>query len=417
MRKQGIQGCEKEVKPKQKMDFQTIAAILFLIVLAIFVFSKRKNLDTKQIIPYILYFSMYRTRLGLKLMDAAAKKYTKFVVYAGYAGIAAGFLGMAIIGYGLISNLYGLFTKPEATPGVGLVLPFKAEGIFYVPFFYWIIAIFVIAVVHEFAHGLIARAYNLKVKSSGFAFIGVVVPIIPAAFVEPDEKALRKRPHKEQLSVFAAGPFANVVAAFFFLAVSSFIMAPMVNAVIEPNGVKISDYVEGDKKFPAETHGIKIGEIIQEVDGKPTPYINNLSSVLKDKKPGEVATIKTDKSAYNVKLAENPQNKSLAYIGAYLEQSTKAKDEIEAAYGKFIPDVLLWVYGLLIILVILNLGIGLFNLVPIGPLDGGRMLQLVLHRFFNEERGNKIWGYIGIFFLVVIFFNIAAGFGLFDFVK
>ena len=81
-----------------------------------------------------------------------------------------------------------LFTKPAASSGVGLVLPFKAKGVFYVPFFYWIISIFVIAVVHEFSHGLIARANNIKVKSSGFAFLALLVPIIPAAFVEPDEK-------------------------------------------------------------------------------------------------------------------------------------------------------------------------------------------------------------------------------------
>src|SRR3989344_2304576 len=154
------------------MDFQTISAIIFLIILTIFVFLKRKNLDTKQIIPYFLYFSVYRTKLGLRLMDLVSSKYRKLMVYIGYAGILIGFLGMAFISYGLISNLYILFTKPEASPGVGLVLPFKAKGVFFVPFFYWIISIFIIAAVHEFSHGLISKANNIKVKSSGFAFFG-----------------------------------------------------------------------------------------------------------------------------------------------------------------------------------------------------------------------------------------------------
>src|SRR3989344_6620824 len=263
-------------------DFQIVAAVLFVIALAIFVYIKRKNLETKQVIPYFIYFSMYKTKLGLSLMDSISKKYRKIVMSLGYFGILVGFIGMAIICYALINNLYTLFTEPEATSGVGLVLPFKGKGIFYVPFFYWIISIFVIAVVHEFSHGLIARAHNLKVKSSGFAFLAIVIPVIPAAFVEPDEKALRKRPHKEQLSVFAAGPLANIVTAFFCLAVASFVLAPLANAVIEPNGVKVSDYSRGDKneKFPAENSGIKIGEVIQEVDGKPTPYVNNLSAIL-----------------------------------------------------------------------------------------------------------------------------------------
>lgn len=390
------------------MDFQTIAAIAFIVILTIFVYLKRKRLETKQLIPYLLYFSMYKTKWGLKLMDSIGKRHSKLMSYAGYLGILIGFVGMALISYGLISNIYVLFTKPEAQPGVGLVLPFKAKGVFFVPFFYWIIAIFVIAVVHEFAHGVIARAHNLKVKSSGFAFLGLIVPVIPAAFVEPDEKELRKRPHKEQLSVFAAGPFSNIVVAFLFLAIASFILAPIANEVIEPNGVKVTEYVEG--AFPAEKAGIKIGELIRKVDNLPTPYVNNLSSALKSKRPNDMVTIMTDKSTYEVRLSKNPENESMAYLGAYLEQGTKINDDVKARFGEFLPNALVWLYGLFVILVVLNFGIGLFNLVPIGPLDGGRMLQLILHKIFDEKKGNKIWGYIGLFFMVLIFINIAAGF-------
>ncbi|MBI2653478.1 site-2 protease family protein [Candidatus Woesearchaeota archaeon] len=391
-------------------DFQTIAAVVFLVALTIFVFLKRKNLETKQLVPYFLYFSMYKTKAGLKLMDSWAKKYKKLLLFIGYAGILVGFLGMALISYSLVKNIFILFTKPEAAPGVGLVLPFKAKGIFFVPFFYWIISIFVIAVVHEFAHGVIARTHRLKVKSSGFAFLALVIPIIPAAFVEPDEKELKKRPHKEQLSVFAAGPFANIAAAFLFLGIASFLLAPIARAMIEPNGVRITDYVKENGPFPAETYGVKINEVIREVDGTPTPYVNNLSAVLRSKKPNDIVTIKTDKSEYKIKLAKNPENESIAYIGAFLEQSTKINENVTEKYGKFLPNVLIWVLGLLVILYVLNFGIGLFNLVPIGPLDGGRMLQLVLYRIFDEKKANKIFVYVGLFFLAIIFFNIAIGF-------
>ena len=390
------------------IDFQTVAAITFIALLSILLYIKRKNLDTKFLIPYVLYFSMYKTTLGIKLMDLWAKKYRRFVVFLGYFGIFVGFVGMILISYSLVSNLYHLFTKPEAAPGVGLVLPFKAKGVFFVPFFYWIISIFVIAVVHEFLHGLIARAHNLKVKSSGFAFLGLIIPVIPAAFVEPDEKELKKRPHKEQLSVFAAGPFANIAAAFLFLALASFVIAPIVNASIEVNGVKITDYVKD--KFPAETAGMEIGEIIQEVDGQKITYVDNLSAILKSKKPGDIINVETDKASYTIKLAKNPENESLAYIGAYLEQNTKVKDNIKAKFGEFLPKAITWVYGLMIILVILNLGIGLFNLVPIGPLDGGRMMQLVMHKFFDKEKGDRIWTYIGVFFLLMILVNLFFGF-------
>ena len=392
------------------MDFQTIAAIIFLAALTLILYLRRKNLDTKQIIPYFLYFSMYKTRLGLNFMDSASKRHRKLFIYVGYLGILVGFLGMIFISYELIKNIFMLFTSPKAMPGVGLVLPFKAKGVFFVPFFYWIISIFVIAVVHEFSHGLIARAHNLKVRSSGFAFLGFVIPIIPAAFVEPDEKELRKRPHKQQLSIFAAGPLSNIAIAFLFIGIASLIVSPIANAVIEPNGVKVVDYVRENGPFPAEISGIKIGETIQEIEGVQTPYREHLSMVLKSKKPHDIVAVKTDKSSYQIKLAKNPENESLAYIGAYLEQDVKIKDNVKAVYGEFLPDALIWFYGLLIILFILNLGIGLFNLVPIGPLDGGRMMQLVLHRIFDKEKGDKVWNYIGLFFLILILVNVVAGF-------
>ncbi len=391
-------------------DFQAIGAIVFIVALAIFLYLKRKNLETKQIIPYFFYFSMYKTKLGIKLMDSLAKKFRKITLYLGYLGIVAGFLGMAFISWSLLQNIYVLFTKPGAAPGVGLVLPFKAKGVFYVPFFYWIISIFIIAVVHEFAHGLIARANKIKVKSSGFAFLALIVPIIPAAFVEPDEKEMRKRPHVQQLSIFAAGPFSNILFGFLFLALLSLVIAPIASAMIEPNGVKINDFVKGNFSFPGEKAGMKIGEVIQNIDGIETPYVENLSAVMKTKKPFDVVKIKTDKSEYGIKLEKNPENESLAYMGLLLEQSTRIKPAIKSSYGNLIPNFIIWLVGLFFILFVLNLGIGLFNLVPIGPLDGGRMMQIALHGIFGEEKGNKAWHYIGIFFLLLIFVNLVAGF-------
>lgn len=398
-------------------ELQTIAAMVFVILLAIFLYVNKKKLDTKFLVPYFIYFSMYKTKLGLNLMDSMSKRFRKTTLYLGYFGIFIGFLGMIFISYGLVSNIFAFFTKPETTPGVGLVLPVEGKGIFYVPFFYWIISLFVIAVVHEFSHGLIARVHNIKVKSSGFAFLGAIIPIIPAAFVEPDEKELKKRPHSQQLSVFAAGPLANIITAFVCLLIALFVLAPVLNSSIEPNGVRIKDFVKGNLTYPAENAGMSKGELIQQVDLTKTTHLDNLSQVLRSKKPGDVVTIKTEKSTYQVKLARNPDNESSAYMGAYLEQSTKIKDDVKSRIGEFIPNAGVWLYGLFLTMFILNLGIGLFNLVPMGPLDGGRMIMLPLTKYFGEEKGRKIWVYIGLVFLIIIAANIGAGFGLFNFLK
>ena len=282
------------------LEFQNLAALFFIVVLSVVLYLKREKLTVHGSFPYF-YFSMYKTQLGISFMQSLAKKWNKTLKVLGYIGIAAGFLGMVAICAALIHNLFVLFTRPEAVPGVGLVLPFKAKGVFYVPFFYWIISIFVIAVVHEVAHGVISKAHKIKVKTSGFAFLGtsymiggiaiilfalyakmkstsldlasgftqfnplqysfdawiliglvfVVIsfirnfplPIIPAAFVEPDEKVLKKRPMKEQLSVFAAGPFSNVLLGLIFLGLS-FALVPFAQNVFLPDGIGIDGFLE-----------------------------------------------------------------------------------------------------------------------------------------------------------------------------
>jgi len=389
------------------LDFQSISAIIFLILLSVYVYLNRKKLTTHGYFPFF-YFSMYKTEFGLKFMDSVAKKFRKTVRFLGYAGIVIGFLGMILLSFSLIENIFSLLTTPDAQPGVGLVLPFHVKGAFFVPFFYWIISIFIIALVHEYAHGVVARAHNIKVKSSGFAFLAIIVPIIPAAFVEPDEKALRKRPHKEQLSVFAAGPLANIILAFIVLGLMVFVLAPIVESMLEFNGVEITGFIEGD--YPAEASGITPGEVVQEINGEKVETLVDFQDILSGKDPGTEINLKTNKSTYNIVLAKNPEDETRSYLGVYVQQDSGLKESVQDTFGGFIPAVVLWIFGLFRWLVILNLGIGLFNLVPIGPIDGGRMLQLVSQRFFGVKRGNKIWYYISMLFLFLVIANIVFAF-------
>ncbi len=342
-------------------------------------------------------------------MDKIAKKLSKPLKHIGYFAIFIGFFGMFVIAYALIQNVITLITKPETVSGVGLVLPFEVKGAFYVPFFYWIISIFIIAVVHEFSHGILARKYNMKIKSSGFAFLGILLPIVPAAFVEPDENELKKRPAKQQLSVFAAGPFSNILLAFIILAITALIATPLSSIMIEPDGVLITGLIE-DSTYPAQEAGIKGNDIIKSIDNIPTPYLTNFSEVLKNKNPGDIIILETNTSTYNVTLGRNPQNESRPYLGVYVEQNTKINENFINRYGKFTPAVIIWIMGLLYWLYVLNLGIGLFNLAPMGPLDGGRMLLVTLQNFFEEKKAIRYWKNIGFFFLALVLINILFSF-------
>ena len=60
---------------------------------------------------------------------------------------------------------------------------------------------------------------------------------------------------------------------------------------------------------------------------------------------------------------------------------------------------------------ILNLGIGLFNLVPLGPVDGGRMVHDVLSKYLRKDLAIMVWKFISFIFLLIILISIGYAFG------
>src|SRR3989344_5654882 len=170
-------------------------------------------------------FFLYRTKFGLKLMDRISKFSPKLMKVVGIVGIIIGFIGMILMFFLLVQMTLKLIMQPTSAPGLVPVLPgIKVSPLLPVlSFMHWIIIIFIIALVHEFSHGIFARLNNIKIKSSGFAFLGP----IPAAFVEPDEKQMAKKSRKAQLSILAAGPFSNVVLAFVVLLLMLLIFMPI----------------------------------------------------------------------------------------------------------------------------------------------------------------------------------------------
>ena len=443
-------------------SYETIGAIVFLVFLTLYFALSKKSLDIKSYKNYG-FLAMRRTKLGLKLMDSLSRL-GKFWKFYGYLGIVTGFLGMIAMVFFFGYGIYKTFYEPSAESTIAVVLPVETNipGVFGIPFSYWIISIFIIVIVHEFSHGLVARTYNIRVKSTGFAFVGVGlriisysilffaalnkykefniaksftlnfldyltpefwllagllllilsyafelwIPLIPAAFVEPDEKILRKRPIKEQLSVFAAGPMANFALAGFMILVAYLVISPLASKISEPNGLIVSNYSEGDVDYPIERSGIKLGERITGIDNRIISDRDDLTEALNSRKPGNFIELRTNVSSYKLQLAAKPENPQKAYLGAYFLQSIKIDKEFEINYGRFLP-LIAWLLGLYGMVINLNIGIGMFNLLPLGPLDGGRMIFCILQNKFKKEKANMIFARISLaLFLVVIFFMI-----------
>ena len=344
-------------------------------------------------------FALYKTKLGLKLMDKIARKFPRLLGFTGYLAIVIGFAGLVLMTYLLFKGAYGVIIGnapilSPVLPGIKI-----ATGLPELGFWHWIISIFIVAVVHEFFHGVFARKYDVKIKSSGFAFLG---PIL-AAFVEPDEKKLEKSRKREQLAIFAAGPFANIVLGIIFLLITGLVLGPAANATLDYNGVSVAGF-ETDSVL--EKSGMQIGEVIKEINDVKIDSKENLAKVSSELKPGDNVKIITDKGTYNVNVAEHPNFKGKGYLGIAINPAG-FKEEYQVRYGEFLLRALFWLYLLFWWIYVISLGIGIFNLVPLGPVDGGRMLLTGLTKFFNIKTSKKIWNFISILVLVLIFINLS----------
>ncbi|NQV91064.1 site-2 protease family protein [Candidatus Woesearchaeota archaeon] len=376
---------------------QYAAIIIFYAVIIVILIAKRKKLDIQA-----KFIILYRMKWGLKWMDKYAAKYREWVILLGYLGVGAGFVGMIFISYILVKNLWEIFTVPSASSGVALVLPgVNVPGMGVLPFWYWIIAIFVIAIVHEFSHGIVARAHNLKVKNTGIVFFG---PII-GAFVEPDEKQIMKEKDITQYSILAAGAFSNILLAIFAILLLTFVSLPLQQAMIEPTGFTFDSYV--DNNLPFENAGIEPGTIIMGVNGQETKTFNSFISEFQFYRPGEKIIIETSKGNQEVTLTNHPDNSKKPYMGIQgFKDESIPKEKFESGIGGYANSSLAWINGFLKWLFLLSLVIGLFNLLPLPIVDGGRMAQVFLHKLKGEDKGNKMYHFVGMFFLFVLVLNL-----------
>ena len=387
------------------VNIQSTLAIIFFTVMFAFLVYKRKKLNVQKVLFPLIYVIMYRTKWGLKTMDKIAHR----VPYLGYiigAGVVICFLGMAFICVEIIRASIKLILSPESAVSVQPVLPFEAKGVFFVPFVYWILSIFIIATVHEFSHGIAARYFGMKLKSSGFAFLCLVLPIIPAAFVEPDEKQLSKAKLGKKLGVFAAGPFSNIITAGVILLIVLFIFNPIGKMVFEPAGVEI---ISINQDGPSAPSGLAPKDIIQDVDGVVVPDVKAFVTELRSHKPGDTILIKTNNGVRGITLGTNPTDESLPWLGISSRPHTVIRDSIEASIGTFIPAALEWIFGFFYWVFLLSLGIGLFNLLPMGPLDGGLMMRTTLKKYY-KNKGIIAFRIMSWGFFILILANLGIGF-------
>lgn len=333
---------------------------------------------------------LYKSKFGIRLIDSIANKNRKFLNFMPGFIIAVGFTGMIATMALLIMSCYRLIVMQEVmkTPPVVPLLPWVPfPGLPTLYFTYWIIAIFILAVVHEGCHGIFSRLNNIKIKSTGFGFLGP----LPLAFVEPDEKSLVKTSAKSQLSVFAAGPVSNFFLAAIVILIISFAVTPFYANVLMNSNIVAAQLNETG---PAYEAGIREGDMLKIGSASTLEEFIEFQQTLK---PNQTLNIETQDKKYTITTEKNPGNESLGYMGIGI----KPKLEGISKAMPYVSALFFWIF-------ITNVFVGLCNLIPLPVVDGGRMVYVAaLTITKSKKKSEKIAKALYSFSLLLFFLMFA----------
>ncbi len=223
------------------MDWYLVSVLVFVAILAALVYRDRRKFTRESI------FLLRRTKRGRGLIIKLGTRFPRGWRLVGYVSVATGFI-VSVLGLKMLAdNVVKAFVSKAAAPSLALLLPSPTSqavwgyGFLAVPFWYWIICLALLVLVHEGLHGVFAAREQVRIKSLGFGILAV----IPLAFVEPDERQLEKKGVWPQLRVFSAGSFAN----FMLAGLTFLIIIWMSNAIFSASGVDFGSM--GNPPYPA----------------------------------------------------------------------------------------------------------------------------------------------------------------------
>ena len=307
-------------------------------------------------------------------------------------------------------NLEALFSPSVHVIGVAVrgITPLAYLGLPginpYLPIVDGWVALIVAMVVHEGAHGVVARSLGFPVKASGLLLL-LFLPI--GAFVEVDETALKAAKARDSGRILAAGASVNFVLGVIFLLLLFSVVSTMAPVA---QGIGVGRV---DTSSPAAAKGISPGDLILTVNG--VHYDDPAQIVVGTwYRPGEAINLTVWRAGQviavnNLVLTANPGNASLGYLGVqdvhgyselkaavsgytgsfftkpitYLciptfprcESVAPFSDQLAVFYTSSYGESLVPLANLFYWFFFLNFNLAIFNALPIYPLDGGQAFR------------------------------------------
>jgi Zn-dependent protease len=403
--------------------------------------------EVKYVFKFIPYLILIHTPFGLKFFDwvagtNAARIYARFNRY-----LMPLITVLAIVL--LIGGLMTLVSNEPAREGSRDLGPrsiFLIPGVNpLLPWHYALISLIITIIVHEAGHGIVARVYNVKLESTGVVLF-FIVPI--GAFVNIERNELEKTPLKHKSAILTAGPLNNMILAVMslfglYLVVST--LSPLPISGAQELGVSIIRVNEGSL---AEKIGLTEGSVIQTISGQNIRSIEDLRKILesnlgntieitwydidnnkkRDYKRDSVSlpvSIDNNKGILGVNLiptqdpkivldrykslfSTNPLNllapPNLVFTEASIPYSdlmaNKYNSSIFGSSYPLVANMLFWLW-------FINFNVGIFNALPIGPLDGGQWYGSLIASKTKEKTGIAINNLLNLVMILIVVMAVA----------
>ena len=311
------------------------------------------------------YYLMLKTVVFNSWLEKIGSKFRRGWLAFFDIGAAMGIGLVAFVIYSFIINAVGLFQRSSSAGPTYLIIPLPGVTISWDIFPYVLLAIAVLLIPHEVAHGIASVLDKVPLKSSG-VFMAI---FLPGGFVEIDEENLAKRKSRTKLRVFAAGSFTNVVTWGLVLILVAAFFAPT------PSGVLVTGFTPSS---PAQAAGIPQWSVITNVNSTNTAVLSavDLSHYLVRLHPGDKAIIGLNNNpaqTYTITTGTSPTNSSRAIIGVINQNYFALRYPFLSVYGAY---QLFTAFGWLQLIL---LGVALVNMLPLFPFDGDRYFDTLLN--------------------------------------
>ncbi len=351
-----------------------------------------------------------------------------------FLGLVPLVAGIAL--YLIITSLIGILLNPvvgqvvrELGPGTVLLLPGLNPLL---PIVYGWLGIVVAIIIHEGAHGVIARSNGLNVKSSGLLFL-LFIPI--GAFVDVDEEQIKNAKPRASLKVMAAGVGGNIVLGAVCL-LTMLVIVGSLTPIID-NGVYISSVTDGK---PAQLAGLQANDVLVSIDNMTITNSTGLRAILDTKTAGDTVAVTVKRGTnwqyefvtiVNLTVSDNRtvmgilgsdlmtqaaldnyKTFSIEQLALYMVPPTLASgvvpfsDSLAQFYisplgpsWSIVANTLFWLW-------FVNFNLAIFNALPIYPLDGGRIFNITLKSLgkgLSEKAVSRItWAVTAVCIIIVV---------------